>query len=112
MSDIYCGSGKLPKGKRHGTMKECVERGKISLYGLKKADPRLIEGVKKKKGSKKPPTESSVFAELVKYKTRDKKLKEKIKLEKVATTKKKLEKDLEKNKKLKKKYSDMMKQFN
>ena len=43
MSKIYCGSGKLPKGYRLGSMKECLDKGKVNLYGLYKIDPKLIK---------------------------------------------------------------------
>ena len=44
MSDeIYCGIGKVPKGKRLGTMKECVEANQVRLYGIYKVDKKLLE---------------------------------------------------------------------
>jgi hypothetical protein len=49
MSDIYCGSLKIPKGKRQGTMVECVNKGNISYWGLHKVDHKLIEAKKLKK---------------------------------------------------------------
>jgi hypothetical protein len=36
MSDIYCSIGKVPSGKRLGSMKECAELGQIRYYGIKK----------------------------------------------------------------------------
>jgi hypothetical protein len=55
MSKIYCGSGKLPKGHRLGSMIECLEKGKVNLYGLYKIDSKLIKQkvMSKKKASKK-----------------------------------------------------------
>ena len=41
MSKIYCGIGKVPKGSKRGSMKECVESGQIRYYGIKKIDPKL-----------------------------------------------------------------------
>lgn len=48
----YCGSGKVPKGKKLGTMKECVEKKKIGLYGLNKIDPKLMDSIKEEKVKK------------------------------------------------------------
>ena len=58
MSKIYCGIGKVPKGHRIGTMVECLEKGKVNLYGLHKIDPKLVKEKlnSKKKGSKKDKT--------------------------------------------------------
>ena len=52
MSNIYCGARDVPKGKKLGSMKQCVEKGQISYYGVKKVDSKLLEkhmGSKKKK---------------------------------------------------------------
>ena len=53
MSKIYCGVDAVPKGYKKGSMKECVEKGQIRLYGLYKIDPKLLEKdkeeIKKKK---------------------------------------------------------------
>lgn len=43
MSSPYCGAGKLPKGKRHGTMTECVEKRQIRRYGEMKVDKKTME---------------------------------------------------------------------
>ena len=48
MSNNYCVIGKLPKGQRMGTMKECIEKGQVRQYGLKKVDPKLLENAKAK----------------------------------------------------------------
>jgi hypothetical protein len=52
---IYCGIGKVPKGYRLGSMVECLEKGKVNLYGLHKIYSKLIKQkqASKKKGSKK-----------------------------------------------------------
>lgn len=47
---IYCGIGKVPKGYRLGSMVECLDKGKVNLYGLHKIDSKLI---KQKLDSKK-----------------------------------------------------------
>jgi hypothetical protein len=46
MTEPYCGVGKMPKGYRRGTMRECVDMKQIRYYGLKKVDSRLIESSK------------------------------------------------------------------
>ena len=38
MTEPYCGVGKMPKGYRRGTMRECVDMKQIRYYGLKKVD--------------------------------------------------------------------------
>ena len=47
--DIQCGIGKLTKGKRLGSMKECAEKGQVKLYGLRKIDPKTMASIKAKK---------------------------------------------------------------
>lgn len=41
--DIYCGSGKIPAGKREGTMKECLKKNQVRLWGVKKIDKKVLE---------------------------------------------------------------------
>ena len=43
MSKAFCGVGNIPKGFKKGSMKECVEKGQVRLYGLFKVDPKLLE---------------------------------------------------------------------
>lgn len=53
---IFCDVGEVPKNKVRGSMKECAELGKISYWGEKKADAKMIEKVingKKKKSTLK-----------------------------------------------------------
>lgn len=52
---IYCGIGKVPKGSKQGSMVECLEKGKVNLYGLHKIDSKLIKQklASRKKTSKK-----------------------------------------------------------
>lgn len=45
---IYCGVGTIPKGKHRGSMKECIDAGQVRYYGVKKADPKLVETLDKK----------------------------------------------------------------
>ena len=46
---VFCGTGKIPKGKKRGSMKQCAEAGQIRYYGLKKVDPLLVENAVKEK---------------------------------------------------------------
>jgi len=52
---IYCGIVKTTKGYRAGSMVECLEKGKVNLYGLHKIDSKLVKQKldSKKKESKK-----------------------------------------------------------
>jgi hypothetical protein len=113
MSEIFCGIGKIPKGARRGSMKECIEKGQVRLYGLKKIDPRLIEGTKqeKKKSKKAEQNKTQIFAEISKFKVRIKKLNEKLKIEKSDTKKSKIKKDLDAAKKSKKDLTERYKQI-
>ncbi len=42
MSSIYCGVGKVRKNARLGTMKDCADKRQIRLYGLIKADKKIL----------------------------------------------------------------------
>jgi len=42
MSKVYCGTEKLPKGKKLGTMEECVKAGQVRRFGLFSVDPMLL----------------------------------------------------------------------
>jgi hypothetical protein len=48
MSSVYCGIGDVPKGYKRGNMTECVEKGQIRYYGIKKIDTRTLETAKNK----------------------------------------------------------------
>ena len=50
---IYCGLGPVPKGHRLGTMQECLEKGQVKYWGVKKIDPTLLASHKKTKRTKK-----------------------------------------------------------
>ena len=43
MSDIYCGIGKIPAGKRRGTAKECLNASQVRYYGLEQIAKELLE---------------------------------------------------------------------
>lgn len=49
MANIYCGIDNVPKGKKRGTMGQCVELGQVRYYGKKKIDARTLEAAKTKK---------------------------------------------------------------
>jgi len=42
MSQIYCGTEKLPKGKKLGNMEDCVKAGQVRRFGLFAIDPMLL----------------------------------------------------------------------
>jgi hypothetical protein len=43
MSDIYCGIGNIPAGKRRGTAKECLNASQVRYYGLEQIAKELLE---------------------------------------------------------------------
>lgn len=47
--DMYCGIGKIPKGKIRGTPEYCIEANQVRYYGLKKIDSNLLSMSKSKK---------------------------------------------------------------
>lgn len=90
MSKIYCGAGDVPKGRKRGTMKQCIESGEIRYYGIHKVDPKLLKSAK----DKKVPDMSleKLKIEIVGLKSRKNKLIRQIKSEK-NETKKRQQKD-------------------
>src|ERR1700744_1382439 len=109
MSDFYCGVKKIPKDKKRGTMKECVEAGKVSYYGVKKIDSKLLETVGKKNANPKDP--DSYKIKIMGLKGKVKNLTSKIKTEKDATKKKKFEQQLKKVEAEKNKFSKGLKKL-
>ena len=63
--NVYCGSDEVPKEHRRGTMKECVEKKQIRLYGLFKVDPNLLKA-ESKKSKIKYYTSTTLFSEISK----------------------------------------------
>lgn len=59
----YCGSEKIPKGHREGTIPECVEKKQVRLYGLRKVDKKSLAITKSK--SKLPITREKLILMLV-----------------------------------------------
>ena len=39
---MYCGVGRIPKGKRRGTIEECIKANQIRYYGLQPIDIKLL----------------------------------------------------------------------
>lgn len=63
MSQPYCGIGKVPKGRKRGTAKECAEVGQVRHWGEKKVDKRTLEK------AKLPETIKETKSELVKQRS-------------------------------------------
>lgn len=96
MSRIYCGSSKLPKNSRKGTLSECISAKQVRLYGLKKVNKDIL---KKSKSD-------------IKIKNKKEELKRKLMILKNEIRYLQKQYDGEKeNKKLKKKYKDKQNEF-
>lgn len=80
MSDIYCSIGKIPTGKKLGSMKECADLGQIRYYGLKKVDPKLLENIRLSKTKKE--SKKNLRLKLIGLRGRVKKIKSQIEFEK------------------------------
>ena len=93
--NIYCGSKKVPKNKRLGSMIECAEKGQVSYWGLKKIDTRIIDNVK----SKKKISLDKSRANKIKLDARLKKMLKDLDSAKDKEKKQSLKKDIEKTKK-------------
>ena len=94
-SDIYCGSKKVPKNKRVGSMKECAEKGQVSYWGLKKIDTKVLEEAQ---GQKKVSLDKARMNK-IKLDTRLKKLTKDLDASKDKEKKQSIKKDIEKTKK-------------
>jgi hypothetical protein len=94
MSGLYCGpKDDIPKGKKRGSMKECVENGQYSYFGLNKIDKKLLKkSSSAKKGKRELMKEWLKVSGLKgKYVAQLTKLKKQIEVEKNAKKKKELE---------------------
>lgn len=111
MSDPYCGIKKIPTGKKRGSMKECAEKGKISYYGIKKVDSKIVELANAPASAKK--TESQKLRiKVVGIRGKIKNLSGQIKVVKDKTKKVELEKELKDNEKqLKKTLKELQKEM-
>lgn len=109
MKDYYCGVREVPKNRRRGTMKECVEDGEIRYFGVKKVDPKMIKlaGSKKKKV-----TAAKMLPKVTSLDAKERRLKEDIKYEKDKKKKKELTKELDKiskeRKEVRTKYNELL----
>ena len=106
MSTIYCGVGKIPKGKKRGTMKECAELGQIRYYGIKKIDQKLIDNAK---SSGKKTSRTNLIAKRGSIKGKLYKLRKEAPYEKDEKKKKQMKKEYEK---LSKELKQVKKQIN
>jgi hypothetical protein len=88
MSEPYCGTGKIPKNSKRGSMIECAKKGQVRYYGLKKIDSRIIENVAKLR--KKKVSKEQVREKVFILKARVKKMIKNIKAEKDQDTKDKM----------------------
>jgi len=86
--NIYCGIGDIPKNNRRGTMKECVEKGQIRYYGIKKIDSVTLKSLKKKESG------GDIFMKIFKLHIHGKKLAQIYKREKDEDKKKKLREEI------------------
>lgn len=73
--EFYCGINKVPKNKKRGTMKECLDSRQVRYFGLNKVDQRLLEQ-KRQKVVKK--TAKQIKLESVKLRGRVSGLKKKL----------------------------------
>jgi len=74
MSKIYCGIKDVPKGSKRGSMKECAELGKVSYYGIKKVDPKMVSLAQSKK---KMPSKDALMKKIIPLRVKIKQLKDK-----------------------------------
>jgi len=111
MSKIYCGIGKVPKGKQLGTMAECLESHQVGLFGLYKIDPKLLE--KSKKSKKSADTKSKLQKEIIKSRSKILKLEKDKKMSKDEKQETKISNQIKKEKqqftKLKERYAKINK---
>jgi hypothetical protein len=94
-SDIYCGSKKVPKNKKLGSMVECAQKGQISYWGIKKIDNRVLENVSKTKQI----SLDKARLNKIKFDTRLKKLTKDLEFEKDKEKQKLIKKNIELTKK-------------
>ena len=115
MADIFCGAGNVPKGKKLGTAKQCVDKGQIRHWGNESIGKELKEKPKGEMTLKKATREKNkVYAEIQGITKRFKKAKEaylfnveKFKDDTTKKTKKRLEGDKKKLETIKKKHAKL-----
>lgn len=64
---VYCGAKKVPKGRKQGSMKECVDSKQVRLYGLRKIDERTLKAKQKRKEQQKGPSKAFLIGQLSKF---------------------------------------------
>ena len=97
MSTVHCGITKPPKGKKIGSMLECAKKKQIRLYGLYKADPKIIQSIQKPKKSTMNDTQrGKLYDKIIKLKAKIKKLMTESKNKKTTDENKKKIKEIEK----------------
>jgi len=72
----YCGIGKIPKKQKLGTMKECADQKQIRYWGVKKADPKMIEHARS--GSKNKDTIRNIKLTIVRLRGKESRIKKMI----------------------------------
>lgn len=92
MSAIYCGAKKVPKGKKQGTMRECVEAGKIMYWGVKKIDSKTLSILGT---TKQRMTSGKLSVKIAAVRGKKRKIRGELDYEKDATKKKELQKKLD-----------------
>lgn len=94
MSDIYCGTKKVPKNKRRGSMLECSKNSQIRYWGINKVDSKILNMVKTKTISF-----NKALLNKIKFDTRLKKLTKDLEYEKDKDKKLLIQKNIETTKK-------------
>lgn len=102
---IYCGiKDPLPETHRFGSMEECLNAGKVTHYGIKKIDSRLLEGKKRELEKKKIQKQiDTLRLDVSEFIGKESKFKRELTRAKTESDKNKAQKELDKINKLKKK---------
>ena len=82
--DIFCGVGKVPSGKRRGTMKECFEKKQVRYWGVKKIDSRILSDYNKSDAIAE--TKLKLVVDAAKIKGRLKRLERQMKIDDISKT--------------------------
>jgi len=90
MSKVYCGTGKLKKGSKYGTMKECIKTHQIRLYGLKKIDPEILKQTKKLMKKTSSAIRSNIIKKIMRFKGKINRLQKDLRYEKTHKNDKKV----------------------
>lgn len=98
--DIFCGVGKVPNGKRRGTMQECFEKNQVRYWGVKKVDSRILKELNSSKNL--PKTRGKLMIEFSKITGKIKRLnrqleEDKKKKELTKTQKESIDKEIKKH---------------